>query len=174
MRKIITFMAACLMAAQASAGAFDDMVKEARTAVREDRETAKNEHEPNGRLTIEAARRMSQGRSDYDMLVYAYLVASRIDEIDWSDRALTAAKQQIDICTEVNANAALATKQLEAQMREISGDRQTAEALKWRYVQAMSDVEGRKRYACRGVGQISGHYKAAAAQRAPVDPLFDR
>jgi len=172
MRQIITFLAACFMVAQAAAGSFDDLVKDARTTIRAEREA--NEYGPDGRLTIEAARRMSQGRSDYDMLVYAYLVASRLDEIDWSDRALTAAKQQIDICTEVNANAALATKQLEAQMREISGDRQTAEALKWRYVQAMSDVEGRKRYACRGVGQISGHYKAAAAQRAPADPLFDR
>lgn len=174
MRKIITFMAACLMVAQASAGAFDDMVKEARASIREDREASKNEYGPDGRLTIEAARRMSQGRSDYDMLVYAYLVASRLDEIDWSDRALNAAKEQIAVCTDVSANAALATQQLEAQMREISGDRQTAEALKWRYVQAMSEVEGRKRYACRGVGQISAHYKAAAAQRAPADPLFDR
>lgn len=174
MRQIITFLVASFMVAQASAGAFEELVKDARTTVREEREAATSEYGPDGRLTIEAARRMSQGRSDYDMLVYAYLVATRLDEIDWSERALNAAKLQIAICTDVSANADLAAKQLEAQAREISGDRQTAESMKWQYVRAMADVDARKRYACRGVGQISGHYKAAAARRAPADPLFDR
>lgn len=174
MRQIITFMAVCLVAAQASAGAFEDLVKDTRTTIREEREAAKNQYGADGRLTVEAARRMSQGRSDYDMLVYAYLVASRLDEIDWSERALKAAKQQIELCTDVSANAVLATKQLEAQAREISGDRQTAEALRWQYERAQLDVAARKRYACRGVDQIRTHYKAAAARLAPADPLFDR
>lgn len=174
MHKIITFLAACLMAAHAAAGALDDLVKDARANIRQDHEAATSEYGRDRRLTVEAARRMSQGKSDYDMLVYAYFVAARLDEVEWSERALKAAKQQIDICTEVSANAALAIEQLEAQEREISGDRKTAEALKRQYVEAKLNVDARKRYACRGVGQMSGHYKAAAARLAPADPLFDR
>ena len=173
MHKLLFAILAIIAASHAWAGSYEDLVSKAR----EEENVAaskRDERTTDGRLTVEAARRSLQGRSDYDQLVYAFAVSARIDEVDWTPAALKAAKQQIDECRYSKSRHARVRTQVQAQIAELSGDWKDVNAQEGSLRIREIDAASKTAYACRGIPQVTPAYEKAAAKTDERDPLFDR